>query len=401
MTEIKNRWSEREQLEFFGSDELAGMLVDLVRPLGLQDARVTVVELHHRPGAGVSGVFEAATEDAILYLGATAENLAPVPDGVVTLSSPHGQVEVWLHPADPRLPGLALATTPESVQKHWGNARNLIDLRTLTYRPLRRAVLKATFDDTQEIFLKVLRKDGDILFRKHQLLGQAGIPVPELVGPPLKDVLAFEKVRGVSMAEELMHGNAIPLRPETVLALLDGLPAGLMDFPARPAWSDRLGWYGHAALTTLPEEAQRIGGLVQRLGRVLESSHRGDLVPTHGDFYEANIFVELGSVAGLLDIDSAGPGYLVDDLACFLGHLFVLPVLDERYGRVPDYFETYATAFARELESRGIGADGLFARAACVVLSLVAGARDEQNPQWRRGALRRLELVEKLLARIS
>ena len=401
MTEIKNRWSEREQLEFFGSEDLAGMLVDLVRPLGLEDARVTVVELHHRPGAGVSGVFEAATEDAILYLGATAENLEPVPEGVVTLSSPKGQIEVWLHPADPRLPGLALATTPESVRKHWGNGRNLVDLRTLTYRPLRRAVLKATFDDNQEIFLKVLRKDCDTLFRKHELLGEAGIPVPEPLGPPLKDVLAFEKVRGVSMAEELMHGSAIPLQPETVLALLDGLPAGLMDVPARPAWSDRLGWYGHAALTTLPEEAQRIGGLVQRLGRVLEGSHRGELVPTHGDFYEANIFVERGSVAGLLDIDSAGPGYLVDDLACFLGHLVVLPALDDRYARVPGYVETYATAFASELESRGIGADGLFARAACVVLSLVAGARDEQDPQWRDGALQRLELVEKLLARIS
>ena len=267
MTEIKNRWSEREQLEFFGSAELAEMLVDLVRPLGLEDARITVVELHHRPGAGVSGVFEASTDDAVLYLGATAENLEPVPDGVVTLSSPKGRIEVWLHPADPRLPGLALATTPESVQLHWGNGRNLVDLRTLAYRPLRRAVLKATFDDDREVFLKVLRKDGDTLFRKHELLGEAGISVPKPLGPPLKDVLAFEKVRGVSMAEELMHGNAIPLQPEAVLELLDALPAGLMDVPARPAWSDRLGWYAHAALTTLPEEAQRIGGLVQRLGQ--------------------------------------------------------------------------------------------------------------------------------------
>ena len=400
MTEIKNRWSEAEQLEFFGSGELAEMLSGMVRPLGLEDARITAIELHHRPGAGVSGVFEAASGDSILYLGATAEKLDPVPEGVVTISSPRGQVKVWLHPADPRLPGLALATTPESVQRHWGRGRTLNDLRTLAYRPLRRAVLKATFDDDREVFLKVLRQDGETLYRKHMALAAAGIPVPEPLGPPLDDVLAFGKVRGVSLAEELMHGESIPLQPETVLTLLDGLPASLMDFPARPAWSDRLGWYGHAAQTALPGEAQRIGALVQRLGRILEGSERGEQVPTHGDFYEANIFVEHGAVAGLLDIDSAGPGYLVDDLACFLGHLAVLPALDARYSRVPGYLDTYAAAFAGALEVRGIGADGLFARASCVVLSLVAGARDEEDPGWREAALRRLDLAEGLLARI-
>lgn len=400
MTEIKNRWSEREQLEFFGSRDLTGLLVDMVGELGLDHARVTVVELHHRPGAGVSGVFEASTAEATLYLGATAENLDPVPDGVIGLSGPKGRIMVWLHPEDPRLAGLPIATTPESVQRNWGLGRRLTDLRTLTYRPLRRAVLVATFDDGQQIFLKVLRKDGDALLRKNKLLLAAGVPVPKPLGPARDDVLAFEKVPGVSLAEALMHGTAIPVQPKSVLALLGGLPAGLLDVPAVPAWSDRLGWYGHAALTALPEESERIGGLVQRLSRTLETANRGPLVPSHGDFYEANIFVQDGSITGLLDIDAAGPGYLVDDLACFLGHLFVLPVLDERYGRVGEYFERYAAVFARELEARGIGVDGLYARSAGVVLSLVAGARDEQDPQWRHGALQRLGLVEKLLDRV-
>lgn len=399
MAEIKNRWSEREQLEFFSSDDLTDMLVELVRPLGLLEATVTVVELHHRPGAGVSGVFEARANEAILYLGATTESLEPVPEGVVTLGGPQGQIEVWLHPADPRLPGLPLATTPETVQQQWGNGKKLLDLRTLTYRPLRRAVLLARFEDHQEIFLKVLRHDGDLLFQKHEMLGAAGLPVPKPAGPPVENVVALHKVSGVPLAEELMHGTIIPMQPADILALLDGLPAELMQFPARPAWSDRLGWYGHAALTALPEQAQRIGALVQSLSRILEHSPRGALAPSHGDFYEANIFVEHGKLSGLLDLDSAGPGYLVDDLACFLGHLLVLPSLDERYDKVPGYFETYAAAFAKELEARAIGVDGLMARAACVVLSLVAGARDEEDPQWRESALRRLELVEQLLAR--
>ena len=44
----------------------------------------------------------------------------------------------------------------------------------------------------------------------------------------------------------------------------------------------------------------------------------------HGDFYEAQVFVENGKVVGLLDIDTVGPGRRSDDLACLLAHLSVL-----------------------------------------------------------------------------
>ena len=196
-----------------------------------------------------------------------------------------------------------------------------------------------------------------------------------------------------------MHAAELPLAPQRIFGLLDELPQTLLEFPARPAWSDRLGWYGHAAQTAVPDQSGNIGDLLTRLSRVLETAHRGELVPSHGDFYEANIFVENGTITGLLDIDSAGPGYLVDDLACFLGHLAVLPDLDPRYERVNGYFEHYAAAFEAELANRGVSSHGLFARAGCVVLSLVAGSRDEANPKWHAVALARLALVERLLAR--
>lgn len=209
-------------------------------------------------------------------------------------------------------------------------------------------------------------------------------------------VLAFHRARGVPLAEDLMHAPDLPLDPKQIIGLLDSLPQALMEFPARPAWSDRLGWYGHAAQTAVPDQAENIAALIQRLAHILENSRRGELVPSHGDFYEANIFVTDGTITGLLDIDSAGPGYLVDDLACFIGHLAVLPGLDVRYARVGDYLERYAKAFEAELGNRGVSASGLYARAACVVLSLVAGARDESNPDWRSAAMDRLRRVEEL-----
>lgn len=389
-------WTEREQLDFFESAELTNILADVVRPMGLEHARVSLAELHHRPGAGVSGVFEASDGSTTLYLGATAEKLEKVPEGAVRLDSGQGTVVVWLHPADPLLPGLRLATTPALVEEKWGGGRVLEELRTLAYRPLRRAVLLARFGDGNQLFLKVLRKDAQLLHDKHLALLQAGVPAPTPVGPPIDGVLAFHRARGVPLAEDLMHAPDLPLDPKQIIGVLDSLPRALMEFPARAAWSDRLGWYGHAAQTAVPDQAENIAALIQRLAHMLENSRRGELVPSHGDFYEANIFVTDGTITGLLDIDSAGPGYLVDDLACFIGHLAVLPGLDARYERVGDYLDRYAKAFEAELGNRGVSAGGLYARAACVVLSLVAGARDESNPDWRSVAMDRLRRVEEL-----
>lgn len=401
VTQNIGSWSEREQLDFLGSEEFAGMLAQVVAPLGLQHAVVRVAELHHRPGAGVSGVFEATDGTTSMYLGATAEKLKNVPEGTVMLDSERGIVIVWLHPADPLLPGLPLASTPAHVEEIWGAGRNLKELRTLAYRPLRRAVMIAHFANDEQLFLKVLRKEAQALMDKHLALLKVGIPAPVPVGSPVNEVLAFQRAPGVPLAEALMHSAELPLSPRRIIGLLDSLPGTLLEFSARPAWSDRLGWYGHAAQTAVPDQAERIGRQIQQLSQLLEECPRGPLVPSHGDFYEANIFVHDGEITGLLDIDSAGPGYLVDDLACFLGHLAVLPDLDSRYHRVEEYLENYVRAFAEELESRGIPAAGLYARAACVVLSLVAGARDENNPQWHLIAMSRLDVVEKFLGRTA
>src|SRR5690606_30095586 len=54
----------------------------------------------------------------------------------------------------------------------------------------------------------------------------------------------------------------------------------------------------------------------------------GPTVPVHGDFYENQVWVRAGRLSGLLDIDTAGAGDRLDDLACLLGHLSVLAQLE-------------------------------------------------------------------------
>src|SRR5699024_12286961 len=76
----------------------------------------------------------------------------------------------------------------------------------------------------------------------------------------------------------------------------------------------------------MPEQYDRLRQLEARLHQAHERLELGPVVPTHGDLYEAHILVNpvTGRVQHILDVDGAGPGYRVDDYACFIGHLTVL-----------------------------------------------------------------------------
>ena len=77
------------------------------------------------------------------------------------------------------------------------------------------------------------------------------------------------------------------------------------------------------------------------------------------------------AVTALLDVDAVGPGHRVDDLACLLGHVSVLPHLaPSTYPHVPDLLERWTRSCEQLVDPVA-----LHARCAGVVLSLVAGAR--------------------------
>lgn len=442
MSSDLTQWSEADQVQLFSGEGI----LELISTMYTQPdhaKRAALIELHHRPGAGVSGLFEVSeahntsaqtdaaptdvaqtdaaqaqaaqaqtaqetqahqTHHAVpsIFVVATTERIAAdVPD-VARIHAAPEEIVLWEHPNDPGLPGLATASIPERVQAHWGSGGDLLDLQTVSYRPLRRAVLKAKFSHEPDwYFLKVLRKDAQLLWHKHVLLAQAGVPVPQVVGSPVDEVVAFRTVAGTPMARSIMDSVTPPIAADQIVSLLTRFPATLQDVPARPAWTDRLHWYAHAARTAVPQYSQRIDALKASIDTVLEHAERGPLVTNHGDFYEANVFVSGGDISGLIDIDSAGPGYLIDDLACFIGHLAVLPTLDRRYAHVPSFVDYYLAEFSKYLSQQGITVAGLYARSASVVLTLIAGARDEEDPNWESSALARLEVAESLFARLG
>lgn len=397
-------WDEEHQVAWMSSSEFMSAVAVALDQQRRPAKDLRLVDLHHRPGAGVSVVLEAQPRGGgdPFFLGATTERVDPVPEHVMSLSDGEpGRVLLWLHPYDPRLPGLALAAVPASVESTWGSGSPVLKLETLAYRPLRRAVLRATFADGRRLYLKALHREAEALHRHHTLLIEAGIPAPAPVGPSVQGVVALLESRGEPLAAALSRQGAEVPDAAALLALLERLPLSLMSERRRESWSERLPAYAHAASVAFPSLRDRIAVLERAISAQLAAADPGPHEPVHGDLYEANLFVTGGRVSGLLDVDGAGPGHRVDDLACLLAHLAVLPQLDRRYRDVPQYAALLDQDFQRYLRGRGIAVAAMHARAAAVVLTLVAGVHDEGHTDREAAAAARLAIAEALQRRAA
>lgn len=350
-----------------------------------------VHELHHRPGAGVTVGYTVTYEargvsraDYLLLSTARLSHEAVEAGRAVVLDDGRTTVFAWRHPFDPELPALELACDPAQVTRFLAEgglevSPQGVDVELLAYRPTRRAVLRARSGGTTW-YLKVLRPDqvGPISSR-HALLAEAGLPTPRVLLSHPDGLVVLNELQGTPLASALAADGAADLDPLRLVELLDRLPKTLLELKRRPAWSDRIAHHGQAAQAALPEEAHRIAAVVARVQTGSEIARMGPEVPTHGDFYEAQLFVQGGEVVGLLDVDTAGPGSRVDDLACLLGHLDVLPALAPSvYPHVPEVVGRWLSAFEKTVDPVA-----LRVRTAGVVLSLVAGARTKEEARSR------------------
>lgn len=378
---------------------LPAAIPELVRRLGGRvhtgnwDFEANRLRIQHRPGAGISAMYRMPAGTGFTELGVSTEAIdvpgvaaARVLDGD---GGPRVVVSGWIHPADPGLPALARAADRAFVQETWGEGELLTGLKTVAYRPLRRAVLRATFTTrgplriARTVYLKVGRPPAiEALLRRHALLAGSPVPVPPVLGPAIAGVLALEAGRGEPLAAAIRPRSGADLDPRDFVSLLDALPGSVMALKPRAAWSDSTGRYQQAASLALPHRAGEIEELAGRIEAHLAGSDRGERVPAHGDFYDANILLDGGKITALLDLDSLGPGYRVDDLACLLGHLAILPTLGEKNETAGAALERFAAVFERCVDPRA-----LWARSAAVALTLIAGSRSL-------GAERRLPVAE-------
>ena len=409
---------EQNALAFLGSDAPEDLLRRVLAGAGWELGTWRLASLHHRPGAGATGVFsvEVAPPDGAGPGRGVPAGPAPTHACITSCALPHppGRVTVvhrrgadtlsaWMHPEDPLLPGLPSALDPATVTPFafgpgYEAGATVLNLRS--YRPMRRAVVLAR-NGEEHRYLKVLRQHAaGPLAERHRMLRAAGVPAPALAAGPVQDVVAMHAAPGTPLAELLMRDGAADVEPDALLRVLASLPAEVRALPVRPPWSARVRDYGEGAVAALPGEADRIRRLAADIDAAVRASDSGPLVPTHGDFYEGNLLIADGSVSGLLDVDALGPGHLVDDLACFLGHLAVLPALHAGYAEVPHTLLRFLRAFDRRVDPVA-----LRSRAAAVSLTLVAGARRRADGREGAGggdgapeAVSRLEVAEQFMA---
>src|SRR5699024_5102634 len=143
--------------------------------------------------------------------------------------------------------------------------------------------------------------------------------------------------------------------------------------------------------SSVPTLGPRLDAVVRSLREGLGAlEQRMDMRPhdvVHGDFYEAQVFVEDGRVVGLLDIDTVAPGRRADDLACLLAHLSVLADYGNagRIDRatlegVEEAIRTGQGIFAERVDSTALAL-----RSAGVVLSLATGLHRQREAAWEAG----------------
>lgn len=361
-------------------DELVRQVLTGTSDADLPGLEVHTDAIHYRAGRDVTVGYQVVLEqDAVRqeeYLLATT---ADVTGEVATLDSEQFGFRVWRHPHDPVLASAPEAFSPDAVAG-WlataGLASGEVALTAVAYRPMRRAVLRADVDGGRW-FVKLQRPKRHLEYLERMaLLAPAGV-TPPVVAVPAEGVTITAAAEGVSLAQALaawsMQGAVEP-DPASLLELLGRLPGGVRTLPPQRGHDVRLRMALETAAVELPGRASEIADLGERLLAADARAELGPVVATHGDFYEANIFTVDGRATSVIDIESAGPGHLVDDLATLMAHLVVLPDLSAvHYAQLPGLIDRWYAAFCDVVDG-----PTLRARTAGLILGLMSGAGEAQ-----------------------
>ncbi len=388
--------AQRAWLDLLTADDAGDVLAAALGADGATLGTWRVDRVHARPGAEVTVGYDVAvgpgegTDAATEYLLATTASLPPdaVGPGVVRLDDGERVLHVWRHPADPLLPGLAAAGDPAELSRRLraaGRDATVESVEMVAYRPLRRAVLRAR-PSRGVVYVKVVRPDRvRALVRRHVLLagrreadgaGTDAVRAPGCLTWAADGVVVLEEARGRSLAQVLAaappHGRAEAVDPHALLRALDALPATATALGRRPAWAERVERYARAAREVHGLDPARTARVARAVADAVATRDPGPVVATHGDFHAANVLLDPAGarVETLLDVDTLGPGHRVDDLACVVAHLAVLPTLSPAdYAGVEGLVVRCLAVFAEAVDPVT-----LRSRAAGVVLSLASGA---------------------------
>ena len=372
------------------------LLRTALRPAGGELLTWRATQVEHQPGRRSTAAYQARIRwsDGRVRDERLAACTGRPPRGTVVLDDGTDQVAAWRFPYDPDLPALRTAYDERAVAvllRDLGlGDKGPVRLEIRAYRPRRRAVIEA-IGRRHRLFLKVVRPDQvRDLHERHRLLVDAGLPAAPSLGYTPDGLLVLQALPGRTLRQAL-QARQEPPPGRAVLTLLDRLPAELAHGRARRSWREKSPHYAAVLAAALPSVAEQATGLAEAI--MSESGPEPQTV-VHGDLYEGQLLVSGGRICGLLDVDTAGPGERLDDLACLLGHLSVLAQMNrDRAGTILRAGATYLAAFERVVDP----AD-LRYRTAAVVLSLATGPHRVQEQDWPANTRARLDLADQWLS---
>lgn len=316
------------------------------------------------------------------------------PDGrttrttIVATARAGGRTETWRWPHDPQLPGARQATDPAFVGDLIGEPGIPLELSYRSYWPGRRAVLQAVDPASNEprAFLKIVRPSAfQRIHAVHALLADE-LPVARPLATVAElGILVLEALPGRTISACLADPAATPPAPGELLALVTRL--GTRDLPARPprrTTAVKVGSHVRLLSHLLPDET----GALERFASLYGDERPQPLTTVHADLHEEQVLSVDGRVTGLLDVDDAGQGQLVDDLA-----LLVARVRARGHARARAYEGELLDAFGTVVDP-----EELRRRAAGALLGRATAPFRTQAPDWRATARERIRTAESALA---
>ena len=390
-------------------DQVGGLLDAAVRHAG---GSLLAWELDHvdaNPGQSTTATYLARVawphgeREEMLGVSARATGLSDTDARAEIFADGDREVAVWLYPNDPDLPGLARAAYPEPVAAILSSYRVVepaigagdLELAMVTYRPRRRAVVRASLPDDTRFYLKVLRERAVAgIAERHRLLLDAGVPAPPIAAGTADFLLVLGELPGRPLARAVFDATP-PCSAEQLIDVLDAFPAGVADLERRPPWADSIDHYARMVAAAVPAEEERLGRLVARVHAGLAGIPPGD-EPTHGDFHEGQVHVADGRVVGILDVDTIGPGRRADDLACLIAHLSTIQRMNaEQEARVHGLLRSWVPVFDERVDPIE-----LRLRAAAVIISLATGPYRSQEPEWEKETRQIVDAAEALVRQV-
>jgi len=343
--------------------------------------------------------------DELLGVSARAGGPVPSDSRAEIFADGDREVAVWIYPNDPDLPGLARAAYTEQMAEiltaHDVLGRPVaaeeVGLRMIGYRPRRRAVLKVDVGEPPTtLYCKVLRERlFDDVIRRHEVLLAAGVPAPVVAAATDDGLLLLHSLPGRPLVKALFDEDD-PCTAEQLIHLLDAMPMSVAQLERRPPWTDAVQHYAQMVAAALPDATDKLAWLTQQVTDGLASVPLGN-EPTHGDFHEGQVHVAGGSIVGVLDVDTVGPGRRADDLACLIAHLSTIQRMNPaQEARVHRLIRTWVPVFDTRVDPTE-----LRLRAAAVIISLATGPFRGQEPEWEWETMRMIASAEALVRQVN